>query len=108
MTTRDVKVTVTNAEEAGKVTLSQPRPRVGLAITASYTDPDGGLASATWQWWRTRATDPGDRAPVPQRRYKSRGSGVGDWLMIADATSATYTPVDDDDDDTAPLKSGRG
>ena len=46
MATRDVKVTVTNAEEAGKVTLSQPRPRVGVAITASYSDPDGGLASA--------------------------------------------------------------
>ena len=58
MATRDVKVTVTNAEEDGKVTLSQPRPRVGLAITAGYSDPDGGLASATWQWWRTaHATD---------------------------------------------------
>ena len=57
MATRDVKVTVTNAEEAGKVTLSQPRPRVGLAITASYSDPDGGLASATWQWWRTDAAN---------------------------------------------------
>ena len=51
--TRDVKVTVTNAEEVGKVKLSQPRPRVGLAITASYSDPDSGLASAEWQWWRT-------------------------------------------------------
>ena len=57
MATRDVKVTVTNAEEAGTVTLSQPRPRVGLAITASYSDPDGGLASATWQWWRTAAVN---------------------------------------------------
>ena len=53
MATRDVKVTVTNAEELGKVTLSQTRPRVGLAITAGYSDPDGGLASVTWQWWRT-------------------------------------------------------
>ena len=53
MATKDVKVTVTNAEEDGTVKLSQPRPRVGLAITASYSDPDGGLASAEWQWWRT-------------------------------------------------------
>ena len=52
--TRDVKVTVTNAEELGKVTLSQPQPRVGVAITASYTDTDSGLASATWQWWSDR------------------------------------------------------
>ena len=60
MATRDVKVTVTNAEEAGEVTLSQPQPRVGLAITASYSDPDGGLASATWQWWRTMAVTEAD------------------------------------------------
>ena len=59
MATRDVKVTVTNAEEDGEVTLSQPTPRVGLAITASYSDPDGGLASATWQWWRTMVNDLG-------------------------------------------------
>ena len=57
MATKDVKVTVTNAEEDGKVTLSQPRPRVGLGITAGYSDPDGGLASATWQWWRTTANN---------------------------------------------------
>ena len=57
MATRDVKVTVTNAEEAGTVKLSQPRPRAGLAMTASYSDPDGGLASAEWQWWRTVANE---------------------------------------------------
>ena len=38
MSTRDIKVTVTNAEEDGKVKLSQSRPRVGVAITASYSD----------------------------------------------------------------------
>ena len=58
MATRDVKVTVTNAEEDGEVTLSQTRPRVGLAITAGYSDLDGGLASATWQWWRTDSNTP--------------------------------------------------
>ena len=61
MATRDVKVTVTNAEEDGKVTLSQTRPRAGLGITASYSDPDGGLASATWQWWRTNTKQSPDR-----------------------------------------------
>ena len=55
---RNVKVTVTNAEEDGEVTLSQPRPRAGLAITAGYSDLDGGLASATWQWWRTDSNTP--------------------------------------------------
>ena len=65
MATRDVKVTVTNAEEPGKVTLSQPQPRVGLAITAGYSDPDGGLASATWQWWRTDSNMSGATSNAP-------------------------------------------
>ena len=115
MATRDVKVTVTNAEELGEVTLSQPRPRVGLAITAGYSDPDGGLASATWQWWRTVSTDPTtDNRPdlleeadeyvfVPADGLMALDGGV--WVMIPGATSATYTPVFDDAD---PMKSDAG
>ena len=71
MATRDVKVTVTNAEEAGTVKLSQPRPRVGVAITASYSDPDGGLASAEWQWWRTQMDNLGTQT-APRSPYRSR------------------------------------
>ena len=103
MATRDVKVTVTNAEEAGKVTLSQTRPRAGLGITAGYSDPDGGLASATWQWWRTASNTPGATAPDARSRYRSRGNPGGDWLIIAGATSASYMPVDDD----APMRRSR-
>ena len=94
MATRDVKVTVTNADEDGEVTLSQPRPRVGLAITAGYSDPDGGLASATWQWWRTTAVD-GDAPTLPT----DLETPDGDWAMIAGATSASYMPVDADETD---------
>ena len=93
MATRDVKVTVTNAEEDGEVTLSQPRPRAGLAITASYSDSDGGLASATWQWWRTVENNLGANAP----NLPDLATPGGVWEMIAGATSASYTPVDDDD-----------
>ena len=93
MATRDVKVTVTNAEEDGEVTLSQTRPRVGLAITAGYSDPDGGLASATWQWWRTVENNLGATAP----NLPDLATPGGVWEMIAGATSAGYTPVDDDD-----------
>ena len=110
MATRDVKVTVTNAEEAGKVTLSQPRPRVGLAITASYSDPDGGLASAEWQWWRTRVADP----VTPMRPELPNTEGltalVDDmdvWLKIEDATSATYKPVLDNGDEDDESDVGR-
>ena len=99
MATRDVKVTVTNAEEAGKVTLSQPRPRVGVAITAGYSDPDGGLASATWQWWRTDSNTLGvGNAPdVPANTDLTDLDDSTVWGIIEDATSATYMPVVDDE-----------
>ena len=95
MATRNVKVTVTNAEEAGKVTLSQSRPRVGLAITASYSDKDGGLASATWQWWRT---DTNNLQTAPSVPIDLETPG-GVWEIIAGATSASYIPVDDEADE---------
>ena len=82
---KDVTVKVTNVEEAGKVTLPTAQPRVGTAITAVLTDSDMvSEATVEWQWHRlTEATD----APVL----------TGDAATsISKATSATYTPVDDD------------
>ena len=67
--TRDVKVTVTNVEEDGTVTLNKAVPVVGIEVTASLSDPDGRISGLTWQW-ALAGTD------------------------IADATSATYTPVE--------------
>ena len=45
-----VKVTVENEQEPGVVTLSSPRPRVGIPVTATLTDPDGSISRLTWQW----------------------------------------------------------
>ena len=73
--TKDVKVTVTNANEDGVVTLSKTQPRVGIAVTASLNDPDGSISSLTWQWSKEN-TD------------------------IEDANSDTYTPVEGDVDGT--------
>ena len=84
---RKVKVTVENANEEGVVTLSKTQPRVGIAVTASLTDPDGSISSLTWQW--------------------SKGNNA-----IADANSDTYTPVTDDVGDaltaTASYTDGQG
>ena len=41
---KSVKVTVENADEEGVVTLSKTQPRVGIAVTASLTDPDGSIS----------------------------------------------------------------
>ena len=48
--TRDVRVTVTNENEDGAVTLNRTTPRVGLPVTATLTDPDGSISGFTWQW----------------------------------------------------------
>ena len=47
---KSVKVTVENEDEEGVVTLSKTQPRVGIAVTASLTDPDGSISGLTWQW----------------------------------------------------------
>ena len=80
--TKMVKVTVTNEEETGTVTLSQVVPTQGIALKAELTDPDGNVRSLTWQWSITGATA-GTVAGVT-------ATGDGD---ITGATSDTYTPT---------------
>ena len=71
-----VTVTVTNVDEAGTVSLSE-EARVGVAVIASVTDPDGGVTDESWQWARS-------------------SDGSTGWVDIAGATSASYTPVGGD------------
>ena len=68
-----VKVTVTDEDEPGTVTLSTKRPRTAAQITATLSDPDTVTAgSASWQWERT--------------------NGKNNWVVIAGASTASYTP----------------
>ena len=70
----DVTVTVTNSEEEGEVKLSSIQPAVETELTATVTDPDGGVTNVRWQW-------------------QSAPTRLGSWDDIDDATSATYTPT---------------
>ena len=72
-----VTVTVDNVEEPGTVTLSPMSPVVGSEVTASLTDLDGGITGTTWQWSKSMTMD-------------------GTFTDIGTATSASYTPVEDD------------
>ncbi len=76
--TQDVQITVTNVDEDGEVSLSTPTNRIqtGVPVTATLTDPDGGVSGLTWQWARS-----GDRS---------------NWTDIA--TGETYTPTQTDDE----------
>ena len=70
----DVKVTVTDVDEAGALSLSSTRPALGAALTATLTDPDGVTAgTAVWQW--------------------ERSAGRNAWAVIDGAAAASYTPV---------------
>ena len=70
----DVKVTVTDVDEAGALSLSSTRPALGAVLTAVLTDPDGATAgTAVWQW--------------------ERSTGRNLWAVIDGAAAASYTPV---------------
>ena len=49
-----VTATVTNVDEPGTVTLSDSSPHVGDQLTATLTDPDGGITGPTWSWTSER------------------------------------------------------
>ncbi len=74
---RDVTVSVGNVDEPGRVSLSRTRASIGTALTASLTDPDGGVSTVAWRW--SRSLD-----------------GATRFTNIAGANSETYTPVQDD------------
>ena len=76
---QSVSVTVINQEEAGTVTLSPAHPGVGTVLTAALSDPDGVVTGTeTWAWERL--------------------VGPREWVTIAGASSASYTPVAADAD----------
>ena len=73
-----VTITVMNSEEDGTVTLMPTRPSVGTPIMASVTDLDVVVENTvSWVWASSDTAD-------------------GTYANINGATSATYTPVDDD------------
>ena len=71
--TLDATITVTNEDEAGTLTLSPVRPRVGAALTATLTDPDGSTSGVAWTW--------------------ERSTGPTTWVAIGGANSSSYAPA---------------
>ena len=68
---------MTNRDEAGTLALATLRPVLNLPLSATLTDPDGGVSGQSWQWSR------GDTA-------------TGSFSNISGATSPSYTPVQAD------------
>ena len=61
-------------DQMGSVRLSSMTPVVDAALTATLSDPDGGVTGPTWQWSMTMTMD-------------------GTFMDIAGATSMSYTPM---------------
>ena len=51
--TMNVRITVNNANEAGKLVLMPEEPHDGMAVTATLTDPDGVEYITDWKWVAT-------------------------------------------------------
>ena len=45
-----------NVDDPGTVSLSSSQPRVGTALTATLSDPDGSVKNLRWRWSYFRAT----------------------------------------------------
>ena len=71
-----VRITLTNEDDAGTLTLTSRQPQVGVALTATLRDSDGGLFYDSWTWERSE-------------------SGTG-WTSISFAGNRSYTPVEAD------------
>ena len=54
---RMVVIMVTNVEEDGTVELSAQQPKIGVAVTARVTDPDGTPTGVSWKWERDANID---------------------------------------------------
>ena len=80
--TRDVVITVTNADDTGVITFSSEQPKVRIDFTASLTDEDGGVKDVKWQWAASTNAD------CPDATFAEDGSD-----NIDKAKSDTYTPV---------------
>ena len=72
----DVTISVTNVDEPGAVSLSSTEAAFGTELTATLTDPDGGITDESWEWqWST--------------------DGVT-WHTVPGGMNASYTPAHGD------------
>ena len=72
----DVTISVTNVDEPGTLSISSTEPAFGTELTATLTDPDGGITDESWEW-----------------QWSSDGAA---WFTIPGGMNASYTPAHSD------------
>ena len=98
-TSLDVTIEVVDTEDVGEVSLSQRQPQVGIDISATASDPDGGVSIKRWEWERSAeiTVDEGTPSAECLDDPDTPGIGVvGSWITIDGASSAVYTPTPSD------------
>ena len=95
----DVTVNVVDAEDGGSVSLSQREPQIGRDVIATLTDDDGGVIVSEWMWERSADGDNDDsNNPTAANCSEANLSWTSDGGEVIDgASSAAYTPTDDDE-----------
>ena len=92
----NVAIKVVDAEDVGKVELSQREPQVGRQVRARVSDPDGGIRIKGWEWERSsEITLDSGGAPSAECRDDPGTPGideVGGWTSIDGASLPFYTP----------------
>ncbi len=99
-TTLDVTIEVVDGEDEGEVSLSQRQPRVGIAVHATPSDPDGGVRIKRWVWERSAeitVDDAGTPSAECEEDSDTPGiNAVGGWTPIDGVATAVYTPKSSD------------
>ena len=68
----DLQIKISDVNEPGAVSISDSRPGAGEPLIAQISDPDGVFGEVAWRW--------------------QRSAGAGQWMPVAGAVGASYTP----------------
>ena len=85
----DVTVKVVDTEDDGMISIMVREPQVGISVSATLNDQDGGVLRKEWQWAKV---DESSNNVCP-------AVDVGGWEDITGATSFIYTPNAEDVND---------
>ena len=87
MAMRTVAVTVTNENERGMVELSSMTPVVGVALTATLTDPDSpdGISAdqIIWQWFKSKDMTFMDRTEIETTARATSAQAMSSFTPVA-------------------------
>ena len=89
MGTRNVRVTVMNVDEAGKLVLSPEQPDDGMPVVGTITDPDGVVSITNWAWATAISTRVVGTPAVDANNDGAPDVGAP-WTVVPTATTDEY------------------